>query len=76
MQIQIAMDRERLSEEKKCANTEMEREKFRSNLLCAISHDLRTPLAGISGTAEVLTYSLKRMPIRTLHTASTKKQPG
>jgi len=59
MQIQIAMDRERLSEEKKRANTEMEREKFRSNLLCAISHDLRTPLAGISGTAEVLTYSLK-----------------
>lgn len=59
MQIQIAMDRERLSEEKKRANTEIEREKFRSNLLCAISHDLRTPLAGISGTAEVLTYSLK-----------------
>lgn len=59
MQIQIAMDRERLSEEKKRTDTEMEREKFRSNLLCAISHDLRTPLAGISGTAEVLEYSLK-----------------
>jgi len=66
MQIQIAMDRERLSEEKKRADAEIEREKFRSNLLCAISHDLRTPLAGISGTAEALTYSLKDETDRSL----------
>jgi len=59
MQIQIAMDREKLSEEKKIVKIEMEHEKFRGNLLRAISHDLRTPLAGIAGTAEVLVTNLK-----------------
>ncbi len=33
---------------------ESEREKLRSNLLRSISHDLRTPLAGILGSASVL----------------------
>jgi len=59
-QILIAMEREKFSEEKKLAKIEIEQEKFRSNLLRAISHDLRTPLTGISGTAELLMYNLDR----------------
>ena len=38
-QILIAMEREKFSEEKKLAKIEIEQEKFRSNLLRAISHD-------------------------------------
>lgn len=34
-------------------------ERYRTNLLRSISHDLRTPLAGISGTAEVLMEELE-----------------
>ena len=60
MQIFIAMERERFSEEKKQVKIEMEHEKFRANLLRAISHDLRTPLTGISGTAEFLMYNLEK----------------
>lgn len=59
-QILIAMERENYSEEKKLAKMETEQEKFRSNLLRAISHDLRTPLTGISGTAELLLCNLER----------------
>ncbi len=58
-QIFIAMERERLANEKEAAKDEAEREKFKSNLLRAISHDLRTPLSGITGASEVLLYSLK-----------------
>lgn len=65
-QILIAMERENFSEEKKLAKIETEQEKFRSNLLRAISHDLRTPLTGISGTAELLLYNLEREEDRKL----------
>lgn len=58
MQICVAMEREHLAEEKKKIEAQAEREKFKSNLLRAISHDLRTPLAGISGAAEILQYNL------------------
>ncbi|MEG0691851.1 MAG: DUF4118 domain-containing protein [Oscillospiraceae bacterium] len=53
-QIFIAMERERLAREKESAKNDVEREKFKSNLLRAISHDIRGPLANISGTSEVL----------------------
>lgn len=59
MQITIAMERELLTNEKELAKKETEREKFKSNLLRAISHDLRTPLTAITGTAEMLLHSLK-----------------
>jgi two-component system sensor histidine kinase KdpD len=43
-----------LASEKEQIQLENEREKVRSNLLRAVSHDLRTPLTTISGIAETL----------------------
>jgi two-component system, OmpR family, sensor histidine kinase KdpD len=65
-QICVAMGRERLANEKEAVKAEAEREKFKSNLLRAISHDLRTPLTGIMGSSELLLYSLKNEDNRKL----------
>ncbi|SDI34881.1 DUF4118 domain-containing protein [Desulfosporosinus hippei] len=66
-QIALAMERERLSEKQQKAKLDVERERLRSNLLRAISHDLRTPLTGILGSTatildndEVLDKKVKR----------------
>jgi two-component system sensor histidine kinase KdpD len=59
IQITIAMERELLITEKETAKTETERERFKSNLLRAISHDLRTPLTRITGSAQMLQHNLK-----------------
>ncbi len=59
LQVTISMERELLTAEKEAARADTEREKFKSNLLRAISHDLRTPLAGITGSAEMLLHSLR-----------------
>jgi two-component system sensor histidine kinase KdpD len=59
MQISTAMQREILTSEKEATKAEIERERFKSNLLRAISHDLRTPLTGITGAAEMLLQNLK-----------------
>lgn len=45
---------ERLHQEKSAIELEKERELIRSNILRAVSHDLRTPLTSISGAASVL----------------------
>lgn len=50
----LAMDRVRSAQEKMKSREEAEQERYRSNLLRAISHDLRTPLSGIMGTSEML----------------------
>ena len=50
----IIMERRRLSQEKYKIEMRTHQEKLRSNLLRAISHDLRTPLTGISGNAGIL----------------------
>lgn len=44
------------------SSEEAERERYRGNLLRAISHDLRTPLAGIMGAAEMLEHQLEDRP--------------
>lgn len=50
-QISFAIEKYNLNESKKNALMQAENERFRANLLRAVSHDLRTPLTSISGSA-------------------------
>ena len=50
-QIALAVEREMLNAAGQQAQKDVEREQLRSNLLRAVSHDLRTPLTGIYGAA-------------------------
>ena len=50
----LAMERFRSLEQQARSREETTQERYRGNLLRAISHDLRTPLSGIMGTSEML----------------------
>lgn len=50
----LAMDRLRVIRDRIRTREEAAQERYRGNLLRAISHDLRTPLAGIMGTSEMI----------------------
>ncbi|MEG2174857.1 MAG: DUF4118 domain-containing protein, partial [Oscillospiraceae bacterium] len=50
----LALEKERMSQEKSKIELQAHQEQLRTNLLRAISHDLRTPLTSISGNAGVL----------------------
>lgn len=50
----LAIERARLAEETEQARIQVEMERERNNLLSSISHDLRTPLASITGAASSL----------------------
>lgn len=50
----IVIDKLSLAQIEEKSRQEMDQERYRTNLLRSISHDLRTPLAGITGTTEVL----------------------
>lgn len=50
----IVIDKLSIAKSQEQARNDIEQERYRANLLRSISHDLRTPLAGISGTSEVL----------------------
>lgn len=52
--IALAMDRFIAAQQRMKYREETMRERYRANLLRAISHDLRTPLSGIMGTSEML----------------------
>jgi two-component system sensor histidine kinase KdpD len=53
-QLALALERAMLAEEAEHARREMEAEQLRSSLLSSVSHDLRTPLAVITGAASTL----------------------
>lgn len=53
-QVAMALERQHLSDEQRGIIVEAEKEKMRSNLLRAIAHDLRTPLAGILGASSTI----------------------
>ena len=53
-QIGLAIERDELAEQTRCAMVEVETERLRSSLLSSVSHDLRTPLAVISGASSTL----------------------
>lgn len=53
-QVAMALERQHLSDEQRSIIVEAEKEKMRSNLLRAIAHDLRTPLAGILGASSAI----------------------
>jgi two-component system sensor histidine kinase KdpD len=53
-QVASALERARLSEDAQTAHVEVASERLRSSLLSSVSHDLRTPLAVIAGSASAL----------------------
>jgi len=53
-QLAMALERQKLSDDQRSMQVEGEKEKMRSNLLRAISHDLRTPLTGILGASSTI----------------------
>ena len=55
--VALALERQSLSDEQREILIETEKEKMRSNLLRAVSHDLRTPLTGILGASSTLLES-------------------
>ncbi|OTN89304.1 hypothetical protein A5819_001796 [Enterococcus sp. 7E2_DIV0204] len=53
-QLALAIEQNKLTSERQQILFENEKERMRGNLLRAISHDLRTPLTGISGSVETI----------------------
>ena len=53
-QVAVAIERTRLSEEAQQAHVRVETERMRNAILSSVSHDLRTPLATITGAASSL----------------------
>jgi two-component system sensor histidine kinase KdpD len=53
-QVALALERARLSEEAQQAHVRVETERMRNAILSSVSHDLRTPLATITGAASSL----------------------
>ena len=64
-QAAVALERTKLAEEKRIVHLEFEAEQLRTSLLSSLSHDLRTPLAGIEGAASSLTEDQGRLDAST-----------
>lgn len=60
-QISGAMQRETLYRQQEESKLRIEKERLRNDLLRAISHDLRTPLTGIAGSASFIADSLRSL---------------
>lgn len=61
-QIALVIEREQMYEKQRRAKMETERERLRGDLLRSISHDLRTPLAGILGSASTVVENYENLP--------------
>ena len=66
-QAAVALERTQLAEEKRLVHLEFEAEQLRTSLLSSLSHDLRTPLAGIEGAASSLARGQR---------AARRRKPG
>lgn len=62
----MALERVHYIEVAQSATVQMESERLRNSLLAALSHDLRTPLAALVGTAEMLAASQPRLSTQQL----------
>lgn len=60
-QISSALERETLYRQEAENKVRIEKEQLRNNLLRAVSHDLRTPLTGIAGSADFIAHSLDNL---------------
>jgi len=60
-QVALATERARLSEEAERAHVRVETERMRNAILSSVSHDLRTPLATITGAASSLVEEQKEL---------------
>lgn len=60
-QIALAIEKEKLSMIQEKNLIEIEKEKLRNTLLRSISHDLRTPLTGISGSSAFIINSFDKL---------------
>ncbi len=61
-QTSVAIERAYLVEEAQAATIQMETERLRNSLLSSVSHDLRTPLASITGAASILLDPAVQLP--------------
>jgi two-component system sensor histidine kinase KdpD len=66
-QIALAIERAQLADEAEAARIRVEAERLRSTLLSSVSHDLRTPLATITGAASTLLESGEHLDAGTRH---------
>jgi two-component system sensor histidine kinase KdpD len=60
-QTALAIERAQLAEEAQQAEVRIETERLRNSLLSSVSHDLRTPLATITGAASTMLESRSRL---------------
>jgi two-component system sensor histidine kinase KdpD len=66
-QTALAIERATLADEAQASQVRMETERLRNSLLSSVSHDLRTPLATITGAATTILESESRLDQRTQH---------
>jgi two-component system sensor histidine kinase KdpD len=66
-QMALAIERGALAEETQASQVRIETERLRNSLLSSVSHDLRTPLATITGAATTILDSGARLDPRTQH---------
>ncbi len=66
-QLTLAIERENLSRQAQVARLQIEAEQMRNALLSSVSHDLRTPLTVIAGSASSLLEGEKNLDAGTKH---------